>query len=273
MATQQPLLNRLGAFITTWAGFLTSVGVIIGAAIATWNVVIRPRDLAVYINKQDVNFPAGINDRFGRVYNYIIDSGRSRSLDSDVHATYVYLQNTNNFWVITLHNQTDNSVKGIVVKVSGVTALGSSAVTGDYLNDSESTALSREVHFDSASKIVYLAKIDALHPRANLKLYLWGKMDNLALWSNVSVTYEGGDARAGEEYTTTGFKAFLCEYLYEILVLFAAVFTYLYWRATRRVSIPNSSPAPNTPVNPANPNSPANPSNPTSSNNPANASP
>jgi hypothetical protein len=273
MATQQPLVNRFGAFITTWAGFLTSIGVIITAVIATWNVVIRPKDLAVYINKQDVNFPAAINDRFGRVYNYIIDSSRNLSLDSDVYATYVYLQNTNNFWVITLHNQTDNSVKGIAVKVTGVTALGSSAVRGDYLNDSESTALSREVHFDSASKIVYLTKIDALHPRANLKLYLWGKMDNLALWSNVSVTYEGGDARAGEEYTTTGFKALLCEYLYEILVLFAAVCTYLYWRTTKRVSIPGGPPGLSSPVNPASANSPTNPSNPTNPNNPGNASP
>jgi hypothetical protein len=264
MATQQLLYNRLGAFITTWAGFLTSVGVIITAAIATWNVVIRPKDLAVYINKQDVSFPAAINDRFGRVYNYILDSCRSRSLDSDAYATFVYLQNTNNFWVITLHNQTENSIKGIMVKVTGVTALGSSAVAGDYLNDSETTALNREVHYDSASKIVYLTKIDALHPKANLKLYLWGKMDDLALWNNVSVTYEGGDARAGEEYTTTGFKALLCEYLYQILALFAAIFTFLYWRTTKRINIPG---------NPASPNAPVNPGNTAIVNNPSNVSP
>ncbi len=244
MPSQQNWYNKLGAFITTWAGFLTSFGVIITAALGTWHVVVRPRDLAVYIRKQDVNFPGAINDRFGRVYNYMLDSCRNLSLDSDAHATFVYLQNTNNFWVITLHNQTDNSVKDIAIKVSGVTALGSAAVTGDYLNDSETTAFTREVHFDSASKIVYLTKIEALHPRANLKFYLWGKMEDLALWSNVSVTYEGGDARAGEEYTTTGFKAFLCEYLYEILGLLAAVFAFFYWRATKRTSdsaIPTNS--------------------------------
>lgn len=276
MATQQPWYTRLGAFITTWAGFLTSVGVIITAAIATWNVVIRPKDLAVYIRKQDVNFPAAINDRFGRVYNYMLDSCRSRSLDSDAYATLTYLQNTGNFWLITLHNQTNNSVKGIVVKVSGVTALGSSAVAGDYLNDSETTTLSREVHFDSASKIVYLTKIDALHPRANLKLYLWGKMDNLALWSNVSVTYEGGDASAGEEYTTTGFKALLCEYLYQILALVAFVFTFLYWRTTRRTSMPDIAAGPSDPVNPTNPanaSSPVNSGNPINVNNSGNVSP
>lgn len=238
MAPQQPLLARLIGFLATWAGFITSFGVIIGAAIATWNVVIRPRDVAVYIRKQDVNFPAAITDRFARVYNYIVDSGGSRSLDSDAYETLAFMQHTNNFWVITLHNQTSSSVKGIVVKVSGVSALGSSAVTGDYLNDSESTALSREVHFDSSSKIVYLTRIDALHPKADLKLYLWGKMDNLALWSNVSVTYEGGDARAGEEYSTTGFTALLCQYLYLILTLFALVFTYLYWRITKRTANP-----------------------------------
>src|SRR5277367_279479 len=125
MATKQPLYNRLGAFITTWAGFLTSFGVIVTAAITTYNVVIRPRDLAVYINKQDVIFPSAINKRFIRVYNYMADSCQNLSLDSDAYYTLRYLQSTNNFWVITLRNQTKSSIKGVVLKVSGVTALGS----------------------------------------------------------------------------------------------------------------------------------------------------
>jgi hypothetical protein len=261
MSSQPNLFSRVGTFLTTWAGFLTSLGVIITAAIGTYNVVIRPRDVAVYINKQDVIFPSAINTRAIRVFNFMMDSCHNRSLDSDAYYTLRYLQSTNNYWVITLRNQTKSSVKGVVLKVSGVTALASAAVTGDYLNDSETNALTRNVHFDSASKVIYLADISTLHPKADLKLYLWGKMDDLSLWNNVSVSYEGGDASAGEEYTVTGFKALLCEYLYSILIFIAAVFGFFYWRMSKRTPPLNNPPnsmsgAPGS--NPPNPNPPIN---------------
>jgi hypothetical protein len=264
MSSQPNLITRFGTFLTTWAGFLTSFGIIITAAITTYNVVIRPRDVAVYINKQDVVFPSAINTRAIRVFNYMVDSCHNRSLDSDAYYTLRYLQSTNNYWVITLRNQTKSSVKGVVLKVSGVTALGSAAVTGDYLNDSETNALTKDVHFDSASKIIYLSDITTLHPKADLKLYLWGKMDDLSLWNNVSVSYEGGDASVGEVYTTTGFKALLCEYLYPMLIFIAGVFGFFYWRMSKQ---------PPPPRNPANPLGPAPGGNIPNPNTPVNAVP
>ena len=223
--------------VKPWAALIAMYSGIVVAGGAVWTWIVKPKDLAVYIEKEQVNFPASINDRFERVYNYLTDSCRNFSVDSDAKATYEYLQNTNNFWVITIHNQTDHSVKGIGVRVAGVTSLGSSAVNGGFLTDSEKVSLMRSIHFDKDSKVVYLDRIDILQPKSDIKIFLWGKMADLALWSNLFINYDGGDARAGEEITVFGFKAFLCEYLYELLFLLCLLFGFVYWTKVKRPGI------------------------------------
>jgi len=217
-----------------YATLLGTIGVIIGAIVAVYAFLFRPQDLSVFVQREEVNFPVNINDEFVHVYNFVADSCRDSTVVADTRATYRYLQNTNNFWIITLRNETKKSLKNIVLRITDVSSLGAWAVNSDFLLQSERDKLVKSFTFDSTNSVVALNNIESLPGAEQIKLYIWGKLSTLNLDENLIVTYEDGQGHVGHEYKASGFKAFLCEYLYEFFLLTLLIFFIAYWRLIKK---------------------------------------
>ena len=159
----------------------------------------RPHDLSVFINRQEVNFPSSINEKYLRVYNFIGDSCKDSTIISNAIETYQYLQNTNNFWIITLHNETSKSIKGIFLRITNVSSLSAWAVNSNFMTDEERDKLMKSLNFQQNNGVVNLNKIEFLPPQREIKIYIWGKLSSLTLDQNLIVSYEDGDAHVGNE--------------------------------------------------------------------------
>jgi hypothetical protein len=202
--------------------------------IAVYKFIVRPADLSVVIDKREVNFPNTINDRVKNAYQFVSDSIHSAAVKNDVASVYNYLVNTNSFWALTLKNESDHTIKSIRLRVSNVNAINSFGVSSPYLLTEETNALLKRLSFQEGSGIIYLDKIEELPRNASITIYLWGKMPSLTLDENVFVTYEGGEGRLAKETVVTGFKAYLVDYIYEILVMMLLIFILVYRQVVKR---------------------------------------
>ncbi|HEY4064110.1 MAG TPA: hypothetical protein VGM30_19525 [Puia sp.] len=228
------LLTKLNKEFEPYVTFLTMLTVIIVSTISIYNFVIRPRDLSVYVKRQEVSFPVSINEKYIKVYNYLVSSCKDTAVDSAAWETYRYLQNTNDYWKVTLHNETGRSIKGITLRVTNVSSLSAWAVNGNYLLDEEKETLMKSVGFRPKSGVIILNKIELLPPHMDITLYLWGKLPDLVLDQNLAVHYEDGDGHTGHEITVYGFKAFVCEYLYTFVFVIFLLFFLVYRRIIKK---------------------------------------
>jgi hypothetical protein len=194
-------LKKVNKVLAPYAAFIGTVTLFITTTLTVYGLFFRPHDLSVFVQRQEVNFPQSINDKYGLVWNYLVDSCKDRAVDSAAYDTYTYLQNTNNFWTITLHNEAKRSIRTIIVKIFGVGALSNWAVNGNFLLDDEREKLMKNIKFDASRGVVVLNNIDLLPPHQEIKLYVWGKIPEIVLDNSLSVTYEDGEGHLGHEVT------------------------------------------------------------------------
>ncbi len=221
-------IKKINETIGPYWTFLVMVVFFVTTSFGVYSFLFRPQDLSVYVKRQEVNFPLSINNEYIKVWNYLIDNSKDSTVDSAALKTLRFLQNTNNFWIVTLHNATKKSIKHIIVKITDVSSVSCWALNGSFLLENERSELMKHVLFESASGLFVLNNIESLPPNMDISLYIWGKLPTLNLDQNLIVSYEDGDAHVGHEVTEVGFKAFLCEYLYEFLTLIFIVFFFVY---------------------------------------------
>src|SRR5665213_2875272 len=211
---QLRLLKVINKALKPFSTLIGALVVIIGGVWSVYTILFTQQDLSVFIQQEQVNFPVNINDRYRNVYNYIADSCKDSSVAMDTKATYEYLQNTGDFWVISLKNETKKSLKNLTIIIKDVNALGSWAVNTDFLLQTQKEKLINNFQFDTANRIIALKDVEILPSHQELKLYLWGKLPSLNLDENLIVTYDGGEGHIGHRYEAFGFRAFLCANLY-----------------------------------------------------------
>ena len=95
-------LKKINEAIAPYQAFLRMAFFFVVTAIAVYSFIFRPQDLSVYVNRQEVNFPLSINNEYIKVWNYLIDNSKDSTVDSAALNTLRFLQNTNNFWIVTL---------------------------------------------------------------------------------------------------------------------------------------------------------------------------
>lgn len=213
----EPYYSLLGMIIFFVVSFL-----------GVYKFVVRPPDLGVDIKREEVNFPNKINNEFSKVYKYLSDSSKNQGVISSAANVYLYLTNTDNFWSLTLTNETDKAIEKIRFRITNVSSLNSWGVSSSFFLDSEQNRIMQNISYQDKSGIIYLDKIDELPAKASLTIYLWGKMPKLSLDDNVFVDYSGGSARPSKQIEVSGFKAYLVDYIYEILFLIFLIFTAVY---------------------------------------------
>lgn len=227
------VLKSVVSFLKPYTAIIGAITVIYGSIWGVYKFLFRPQDLSVFVQREEVNFPSSIGDRFANVYN-ALSKTTDTSLAADAKAAYRYLQNTNNFWIITLRNETRKPIKDVSLRISGVSSLGAWAVNSDFLLQEERDKLLQKFAFDSIQDVMVLKDIEMLPGSQQLKVYVWGKLSGLSLEDNLIVTYGDGQGHVGLEYTATGFKAFLCEYLYELALITVSLFLVAYFRLLKK---------------------------------------
>jgi len=232
-------MNWIGK-VTSWLGpyaaFVGMVGGLLTSTFAVYKFIIRPQDLTVFVDKQEINYPISINDMYAKVIHYLADSCKDNEIKVAAEETNQYLQNTNNYWKITLHNQTDRSIKGIIIKITDVSLLSAYGINGHFLLDEEQARLMKSVKFEPSSGVIVLNRIESLPPHSDIAFYVWGKFNDIVLDETLIVTYEDGDAHVGHKVTLTGFKAFLSDYVYEIILLLCGTFFVVYRNLIKKYS-------------------------------------
>jgi len=200
----------------------------VGGMIAVYSFFFKDPKLSVRIDKQEINYPATINQKFQTVFSYLTDSTRNATVKSNAAEVYDYLLNTNNFWTITLKNETKSTLSKIRIKISGVSDLNAYNISSPFLLNEERDKVAKSVSFQESSGLIYIDNIEELPSKVELKLYLWGKMSPLVMGENVYVTYEGGDAKPAYSTVVTGFKAYVVNYIFEIFLLFLLTIILVY---------------------------------------------
>ncbi|HEY4876058.1 MAG TPA: hypothetical protein VIH86_10825, partial [Puia sp.] len=65
-------LKALNDALSPWASLIGFLTVFIVTTVSVYSYFFRPLDLSVFVNKQEVNFPISINNKYATVWNYLV---------------------------------------------------------------------------------------------------------------------------------------------------------------------------------------------------------
>lgn len=206
---------------------ITMLLFLVTAPITLYTIIPSPRHLIVKVEKEDINYPASINDKYLKIYSYIQDSTKNVDLKNNSIKLFNYLIKTKQQWNFTIKNRTKKVIKGINLRLLNVKNLTSSAVSSSYLLEDEKDKMLKNILFEKNSGIIYLKDAVDLPPYGELNIYLWGEFLD---WMNtLSVTYDEGVAKIEYNKTFSGIKAVIGEYSSVIFITLIATFVLIYY--------------------------------------------
>jgi hypothetical protein len=206
----------------------------IGGTWAIYQFIFKPSDLSVLVEKREINYPNTTNTKFNTVYKYLVDSTKNEAVKLEASAVYDYLINTQDFWIVTLKNESDKSIKNIKLRITNVGSVTNLGMSSQFLLEEETNLILKKMAFQDKSGIIYLDNIGELPRKASLSIYVWGKMPKLLLDENIFVTYEGGEAQPAVQTVVTGFRSYLANYIFEIFLIMLIVFIAVYIQTVNR---------------------------------------
>lgn len=216
--------------IDPYQSFIAMVIFFSGLFVGLYKFIVKPANLAITIHSQLVDYPSSIYKKVNNVYTFLKDSSttKNRELLQNISDINDYLIYTNNYWEIKLKNETSDILKNVKIRLTSVGALNASSISSTFLLKAESAKIKDNIIFEKETGIIDITRIDVIPPNGELSIFLWGKIPQLAYDNNVFVTYDGGEAKPEKEVIATGFKAYLIDYVYELLILIFLVFLVLY---------------------------------------------
>jgi len=213
---------------------------LVSGIIAVYQFVVKPPDLSIEIKKNEVNFPSSLSKKLDHLLRYLADSSKNDTAFENAGTLREYLVNTDYYWSITFKNETRLAIKSVNARIVNVSALNAWAVSSTYFSEKEKNAILQKISFEPQSGIIYLDKLDELPSKADLTIYVWGKLPTLSLDENIYVNYEGGSARIGKHLDVTGFKAYIVEYIYELFFILLLIFIAIYIRVVKKYTSANN---------------------------------
>lgn len=200
----------------------------IGGFITLYKLLFSPPDLTVKIEKENINYPASINNKYISLFNYVQDSTNDLDLKRKSTEVYQYLIKTKHQRSLEIINNTNRTIKTINIRMSNVRDLTSWAVSSSYLLEEEKDKLLKNILFQENSGIIYLKDAVDLPPNGSLKIYLWGEFIDHSWLETLSVDFDGGAAKIEYSKSFSGLKALFAEYFFEIIFFIIITFIIVY---------------------------------------------
>ena len=208
---------------------------LVTAPITLFTIIPAPRHLIVKVEKEDINYPATINEEYILIYNFIHDSTNNEDVKNNSTELFDYLIKTKHQWNIDIKNNSKKTIKGIHLRLLNVSDLTSCAVTSSYLLEEEKNKMVNNIYFDKNSGIIYLKDTVDLPPFGELKISLWG---NFLEWmENLSINYEDGEAKIEYVRTFSGIKAVIGQFSVVIFITLIATFALIYYLQLKKYGI------------------------------------
>lgn len=223
-----PKVKRLKEYIEPYHSLIAMIIFFAGLLGGIYKLIVRPPNLAVSIHNQSIEYPSTINSKFESIYKFISDSVKKDVLLKNAKDINEYLLYTSDYWEIKFTNETSTTIKGIQLRITKAASLNASTISSSFFLEEEAKQISKNIHFEKQSGVILLNQVPEIPPKAEVSIFLWGKIPSMTYNENVYVTYDGGEAKPENEITVSGFKAYLVDYIYELLILLFLVFIILY---------------------------------------------
>jgi len=204
------------------------IGFFITGFISLSKFLFSPPELIVKVEKDNINYPSTVNDKYVDIYSFIQDSVRNDTLKSYSVAVYQYLIKTKHQWILEVQNNSNKTIRAINVRLSNVKSMTSCAVSSSYLLEEEKQRLLNNLTFQKQSGIIYLKDGVNLPPKGDFKIFLWGEFNEFSWIESLIVDYDGGSAKIEYPQSFTGLKAFIAEYFFEIFIFVLLTFSIVY---------------------------------------------
>jgi len=228
-------IQDINDMLEPWHLLITMLLFMVTAPITLFTIIHAPKHLIVKVDKENINYPALINDKYIKIYNYIIDSTENEDLKENSFELFAYLFNTTNQWNISLKNNSNKTIKGIQLRLLNVRSFTSSGVTSSYLADEEINNIEKGFVFDKNSGLLYLKNPVDLPPFGELKISIWG--DFVELMNALKVNYEEGEARIEHNRTFSGVKAVIGQFSSIIFITLIGTFILIYYLQLKKYGI------------------------------------
>jgi len=230
----QKFINKLNEALKPYYTLLVYAIFFIGLIIAAYKFLIKSPELNVIISRDKIYYPASINKNAEKLYYFVSDSIKNDSIKKISQSVFYYLLETKNSWRIDLINQTDKSLNKISLRLLNIHKLTSYSIAADYLTDKEKSDLLGKLSYQPESNILYIQDFVNLPARKMITIYLWGEFASMMNDESLIVNYDGGDGFIEESKTVTGFKAYLVDYFFEILIALFVSFFFIYRSIIKR---------------------------------------
>lgn len=221
-------IKKLNKLLEPYYLLIVMIVFFIGGFITLCKILFSPPDLLARIEKENINYPSSINDKYVNIYRYIQDSVSQQTLRDEALAVYDYLIKTRQQRVVEIENNTNKTIKSINIRYTNVRNLTSWAVSSSFLLEEEKDKLLKNILFQKESGIIYLKDALNLPPNGNLKIYLWGEFTSYDWDEPLSVDYDGGVAKIEYNKSFSGLEALIAEYFFEILLFIFLTFVVVY---------------------------------------------
>lgn len=214
--------------IKPYYAFLFMLAFLWGIIFTSYKLIARPPGLSVAINKEIINYPSKINNEIIDVYNHFKNSEDNKQIKASIFKLYNYLINTQDYWGITISNNSSKIIRDINIRILNVSDLTSWGVSSNYLLDKEKQKIIDNVSFNESSGIINLKNSVTLPPEASLCIHLWGAFDEFNFSENVFVIHDGGTGKIIKTAEVSGLEAFIANSAGEILFLLIFIFLIVY---------------------------------------------
>ncbi len=202
--------------------------------VAGYKIIINPPDLSIKIKKDLIDYPSSINLKMIELNNFLLDSLKNKKMKQNLSEVYGYMIKTKHHWEVEITNETENYIRDVSLRINNVGDLTSYGVVSQTLLEEETNKILRSLYYEESSGIVFLKEFASLPPKSSIKLILWGEFNDYSLEEPVIVSYDGGVGKYEKTITIDGFKAYLAEYLYQILLLLFFVFIFVFRYAVKK---------------------------------------
>jgi hypothetical protein len=228
-------IQKINNKLEPWHLLLTMLVFMVTAPITLFTLIPAPKHLIVMVDKENINYPSLINEKYIKIYNYIIDSKVNDSLKKNSFELFAYLLNTKHQWNISIKNNSNKTIKGIQFRLLNVRMFTSSAVASSYLTEEEINNIEKGLVYDKNSALLYIKNSVELPPRGELKISIWG--DFVEMMNALKVNYEDGEARI--EYSTkfSGVKAVIGQFSSIIFVTLIGTFILIYYLQLKKYGL------------------------------------
>lgn len=221
-------IKKINKIIEPYYLLIIMIAFFLAGIISIYKLLFSPPDLLVKVEKETINYPATINDKYLEVYSYIQDSTKNSDIKEKSLDVYRYLIKTKHYRHLEIINNTNKTIKSINIRISNVKSLNSWAVSSSYLLEDEKDKVLKNILFQENSGIIYLKDAVNLPPNGDLYFYLWGEFLDFDWSENLMVDYDGGGAKIEYSKSYSGYKAVVADYFFEIMFFLILTFAFVY---------------------------------------------